>query len=218
MTLGKRMPVLLSAMLAVLVLRTAAAADSTAALVLDIQGHSVPHLEPYHEIVNLPTIQLAKKTRLTFLHYDTCRMVTVTGGTVTFGLNTYAIATGQIAQESQVDCPQRIRVVGGTTGVQLRSAAKAAVPLSPTFVIIGQRAEEFVSLRVSEGAAVVMDEPIRGRRVPWPLTIPPLTSGRAYEILLTPATSATPPVRVLSIATDTLSGAQRQPLALLSVD
>jgi len=112
MTLGKRMPVLLSAMLAVLVLRTAAAADSTAALVLDIQGHSVPHLEPYHEIVNLPTIQLAKKTRLTFLHYDTCRMVTVTGGTVTFGLNTYAVATGQIAQESQVDCPQRIRVVG----------------------------------------------------------------------------------------------------------
>jgi len=109
-------------------------------------------------------------------------------------------------------------VVGGTTGVQLRSAAKAAMPLSPTFVIIGQRADEFVSLRVSEGAAVIMDVPIRGRHIPWPLAIPPLTSGQEYEIRLTPATSATPPVRVLSIATDTVSGAQRPPLALLSVD
>src|SRR5438034_303628 len=66
-------------------------AQAAAALVLDKQGTSKPELSPYSEIPDGGSVSLSPQTKLVFVHYGTCRTVTVVGGRVTFRAETYSV-------------------------------------------------------------------------------------------------------------------------------
>ena len=224
---GKTRTILLWSTLAVLGHSAMAQAQMATALVLEVSGTATPRLEPYGEMLDNLTIRLTKKARLTFLHYDSCRMVTVEGGTIAFGTGTYTVTGGMLQQESVVACPKRVNVVGNTAAVLLRHGTTPRLatrpPLlttstRPTFVLVGPRARHFVTLRVFQGRAVVLEAPLSRRHVQWPLATPPLAATTECEVHLIPASGAAPPVSVMFTVVDTGDSAAGQPMTLLNVE
>jgi hypothetical protein len=221
----KTLTILLWSALAVLGNSALTQAQTAAALVLEVSGTATPRLEPYGEILDSRPIRLAKKARLTFLHYDSCRMATVEGGTITFGPGAYTVTGGMIKQESEVVCPKRVNVVGTAAAIQLRGLPSRPAPppllttsTRPTFVLVGQRARNFVTLRVSQEEAVVLEAPVSNRHVQWPLSTRALAAGTAYEVHLIPAAGDTAPVSVMLTITDTGDNANVQAITLLNVE
>ena len=215
---GRTLGILLWSALVVLGSCAVVQAQTATALVLDVSGTTTPRLESYGEILGNPTIRLVKKARLTFLHYDSCRMVTVVGGSLTFGPGTYTLTGGSTAQDNQVDCPKRVNVLGNAAAVQLRGRTKLTMATQLTFVLVGQHAGDFVALRVSQGGVVVLETPVRGRRVQWPPTVPPLAVDTECEVLLIPAASSASPVSVIFTVIDTVANAAGPAITLLSVE
>lgn len=107
-----------------------AAAQDGAALVLETSGAAVPAVKPYAEIRAGTAVTLAGDARLVLLHYRTCRTVTLVGGRISVGADTYAVVGGATVRETQGRCPRPVTlkadgevVVGG---VVTRSIGPAA--------------------------------------------------------------------------------------------
>src|SRR6516165_4189647 len=60
----------------------AAAAEPPAGMVIEVTGTTIPVLAPQTEIAPFAPIRVPRGTRLVFLHYRACVLVTVTGGTI----------------------------------------------------------------------------------------------------------------------------------------
>ncbi|MGE3541077.1 MAG: hypothetical protein AB7N91_27030 [Candidatus Tectimicrobiota bacterium] len=185
---------------------TLAHASAAVALVLDLSSTSTPALNAYQEITASTPLHLGQKTRLTFLHYATCHMVTVTGGVLQVEADTYRLTGGKTEQDTRVDCPRHLHIgEHGQTGRQPHSD-RHTVPLLPTFVLVGHNAEAYSALRVLQAGKIIMDVPIQERRVPWPRAIPPLSPDTIYEAILITTSADAPPARFTFMATRALSG------------
>ena len=78
--------------LASLWIPSGADAQNASALVLEKSGATTPEVQPYSEIAVGATVSLSSGAKLVFLHYQTCRTVTVVGGKVAFASYTYTIS------------------------------------------------------------------------------------------------------------------------------
>ena len=182
------------ALLVLLGVPSGAAAQNASALVLEKTGTTVPEVQPYSEIAIGTTVSLQPGARLVFLHYQTCRTVTAVGSTVAFGALTYTITGGSTPQEVQTSCPPRTGRVGGeNAGVVLRfhddGQGLSFIPrlsLSPTFALVGARADDFAAVRVSHGGTMLLEAPLSGRDFRWPAGTAPLVANTNYELVLVP--------------------------------
>jgi hypothetical protein len=170
-------------------------AQTASALVLETKEVNLPHLLPYSEIPSGMTVELPKRAKLVFLHYPTCRTVTVIGGTITFAEDTYTSAGGTTEVEARSECPRIVRLGGeyDTGGILLRGRPDPTLTLSPypTFVLVGKRASDFAAIRVSRGGQELLTAPLDGRRFHWPTKAAPLTVGQEYELALVPQRAGT---------------------------
>ena len=151
-----------------------------AALVLEVSGATTPALKPYREILSGTTVTLDPSARLVFLHYDTCRTITVSGGTVTFAAGTAPAIQGASSQSDvRGQCPRKVAGSGSSAATIFRSLGPPRVNLSvtPSFVLVGQRADEFVRLRVLRQGQEVLARPLEGPRFQWPAGEGPLPPG-----------------------------------------
>src|SRR5438132_2061130 len=117
------------------------------ALVVEVSGQTTPAVKPFSEIPANTTIALAPGAKLGFVHYETCRTVSVTGGKVTIGAKGYQ-AIGGTVSETRTPCPRSVKVQGGgeTAGLVLRGVPQqVALATRPSFVIVGARADEISS-------------------------------------------------------------------------
>ena len=174
-------------------------AQTPSALVLEKSGASVPEIKPYSEIPVGTKISLPSGGRLVFLHYYTCQTVAVVGSTITFGAETYTITGGTKEREVRAPCPRTVilKAGGEVAGTLIRSgAAGGALGLttSPTFVLVGPRADDFTAVRVSRGDKGVLEAPLEGRRFRWPIDAAPLAVDTEYELGLVPTVRGTVPV------------------------
>lgn len=177
------------AALVALCVPSAAAAQNPSALVLEKSGATTPEVQPYSEIAVGATLSLASGTKLVFLHYQTCRTVTLVGGSVTFGGLAYTAAGGARPQEARTPCPPTVRLKGQgeVAGVVMRSISPTVkLSISPSFVLVGERANDFTAMAVSRDGTTLIEAPLAGRGFRWPASAAPLVVNTNYELLLIP--------------------------------
>lgn len=209
------------ALLVLLWVPSGADAQNASALVLEKTGATVPEVQPYSEIAVGATVSLQPGARLVFLHYQTCRTVTAVGGAVAFGGLTYTITGGSKPEEVRTPCPPtvRLRGQGEMAGVLMRSISpEVRLSLSPTFVLVGARADDFAAVRVSQGGTTLLEAPLSGRGFRWPPGTAPLVANTDYELVLVPKAEGKTRITLKFRAERGTPTAAGDHLTLISVD
>jgi hypothetical protein len=199
-----------------------ACAQGPVGLLLETSGTIAPAVKPYTELPSGTTLTLSGGARVVFAHYQTCKTVTVVGGTVTVTAASYATRDGK-QTDVLMPCPKKVNVRGGGElgGVVYRSAAPRAgltLHTEPAFVLVGQRASDFVTARITRDDATVAEGPIRDRVFRWPVGTAPLAPSTAFELTLVPK-GAGERVVTTRFATPAIAApAGQEPLVVISVD
>ena len=176
-------------------------ANQAAALLLEKKGTLAPNLETFSEIPIDVKLSLLDRSTIQFLHYHTCHTVTVTGGTVELSETGYE-ATGGDVEESQTPCPRKHTVaeVGQLAGVRIRGSGSVvsgkilALPPRPNFILVGKRARDFSSVRISKEGTEFLDGSLEGASFRWPATADSLVVDSEYQMTFVPATPDAPPI------------------------
>lgn len=211
-------PLILGTALTLLVAVAPAQLGQPAGFILEASGPSTPAALPFTEIPDQTTIRLGPQSRLVFVHYRTCRTVTLVGGQLTAGVEGYRVSGGTKSEED-TPCPRAIKLLaaGETAGVLLRSKAAVRLPVEPAFVVVGPRADDVASVRIVRGDETVVEGPLPDRRFRWPKGGRPLRAGTDYELVFTFKDPGARP-RTLPFRTDSGgTGAQPQ-LTLITVE
>lgn len=209
------------AVLALLWVPSGADAQNASALVLEKTGATVPEVQPYSEIAVGATVSLQPGARLVFLHYQTCRTVTAVGGTVAFGGLNYTITGGSKPEEVRSPCPPMVRLRGQSemAGVLMRTISpEVRLSISPTFALVGARADDFAAVRVSQGGTALLESPLTGRGFRWPAGMVPLVANTDYELVLVPKAGDKTQVTLKFRTERGTSTAAGDHLTLISVD
>lgn len=195
-------------------------APARAALVLEVSGPVTPALKPYGEIRSGATVTLGPSGRLVFLHYETCRTFTVSGGAVSFTPGAPPTIQGAASQSDvRGQCPRKVAGSGLSAVVMFRSLKPPAVSLSvtPSFVLVGQRAGEFVRVRVLRQGQEILASPLDSPRFSWPASAAPLAPGD-YQLSFVPAREGAQPVVVNFKASAVPPLASDEGMTLITVD
>jgi hypothetical protein len=213
-----RVPFTLGTALAVLVAAAPAQFRQAAGVVLEVSGPSTPALAPFTEIADQTTIRLGPESRFVFVHYHTCRTVTLVGGQLTAGVEEYRVSGGT-RSEKETPCPRAIKLLAGgeTAGVLFRSRAAVRLPVEPAFVVVGPRAGDVASVRITRGSETVVEAPLEDRRFRWPTGVPALRASMQYELVLTFKEQGTTPL-TLPFVTDPVGTVVEPPLTLITVE
>jgi hypothetical protein len=198
-----------------------ACAQAPVGLLLETSGTITPAVKPYTELPSGTTLTLSGGARVVFAHYQTCKTVTVVGGTVTVTAASFATRDGK-QTDVLMPCPKKVNVRGGGElgGVVYRSPTRAGLTLQtePAFVLAGQRASDFVTARITRDDATVAEGPIRDRVFRWPAGTTPLAPSTAFELTLVPK-GAGERVVTTRFATPAIAApAGQEPLVVISVD
>jgi hypothetical protein len=168
------------------------------ALVLEKSGTVTPDVKPFSEIKAGTIVALGAGSRLKFLHYPTCTTVVVSKGSVRFGEKDYEVVGGKPDSAKTASCPRRVALkeVGEAGAGNLRSMdeklgagtgqAPLTFPPKPEFVLVGEHADDYATLRIVAGGQQILDAPFTGPKFEWPKNAPPLKKNASYEFTLLP--------------------------------
>ncbi len=200
-----------------------AQAQMPSALVLEKSGASAPEVQPYSEIPVGTTISLSRGAKLVFLHYYTCQAVAVVGSTIRFGAETYTITGGKKESERRSPCPQKVALKAGGEmgGIMVRSlqiGSSLKFSTRPAFVLVGKRADEFASVRVSKEDKVLLKVPLEGRRFRWPSDAAPLSANTYYRMVLIPTVSGAAEVKTKFFVTARTEAPAGKGMVLIRVE
>jgi hypothetical protein len=181
--------------LGLLMLAAPAAAEPPAGIVMAIAGDTDPPLTAMAEIPANTLIVLQPRTTLTFLHYSRCKLVTVTGGTLTLTRADYK-QDGHVDSETDGPCPQVYAlpdaVDGRTSGgiVSRTLNPPPHWPTSPDIIFAGARARAVTAATIfAEGqlAQPVLQLTMGNARARVGQGAAPLQAGGRYRLRLTVA-------------------------------
>ncbi len=162
-----------------------ALAGEPAALVLDVIGDTEPAIFAYSEIEAGTEITLADEATLSLIHYGTCTALTLVGGSLRIEANRYRIGRSRVEQERSQECPNEVALAedGTAAGVLMRGGDGALhLPLRPSFVLAGGRADTVERIDILSGTEPVMSLPVKARHVDWPQDAAALESGSEYGV------------------------------------
>ncbi|MGH2607494.1 MAG: hypothetical protein ACRDHF_00270 [Tepidiformaceae bacterium] len=211
-------PLTLGTALTVLVAAAPAQLRQAAGIVLEVSGPSTPALAPFAEIADQTTIRLGPGSRLVFVHYQTCRTVTLVGGRLIVGVEEYRVSGGTRSEED-TPCPRAIKLLAAaeTAGVLLRGRPAMRLPVEPAFVVVGPRAGDVASIRITSGSETVVEAPLEDRRFRWPMGRPALRASTQYELVFTFKDQSATPL-TLPFLTDPVGTAVERQLTLITVE
>jgi hypothetical protein len=170
----------------------AAAQDRPAGLVMTREGTATPDVAPFTELTPRSTIALDAGSRMSFVHYGTCRLVTVEGGRLYIDAQRYSLAGGRIAGVEPTDCPREQKLASGG-GDRIVSAVLVMRGTSgtprlrpyPRIVLTGAVGATFNAAELRREGRTLGAMTVRGRLASWPETNPPLAPGSGYVARLT---------------------------------
>jgi hypothetical protein len=192
------------------------------ALVVEVSGQTTPAVKPFTELPAGATIALGPGARLAFVHYDTCRTVTVTGGNLIIGAKGYQAAGGAVT-EARTPCPRSVKVQRGgeAAGLVLRSAPNRLILTTrPSFVLVGPRADEIASIAVAKDGetAPVLRVPLAGPRFEWPADAEPLSDNTRYDLVFSFKDPAATAAKQSIVTRTQAPDAPSPPITLIRVD
>jgi hypothetical protein len=164
----------------------ATAQDRPAGLVMEREGAATPDVAPFTELMPRSTIELSTGSRMSFIHYGTCRLVTVEGGRLYVDAQRYSVAAGRIAGAEPTDCPreQKLAQSGDTVvaAVLVMRGASGSPRLRahPRIVLTGSYGVTFTVAELRHEGRTLGPMTVRGHMAAWPETNPPLTPGQGY--------------------------------------
>ena len=169
------------------------AAEPPAALVMAISGKTNPPLGAMSEIASGAKLQLDPGTELTVLDYARCKMVTVSGGSLTITRFDF-MSDGKIVREVEAPCPrfhQLSASAGGAVagGVVMRGGLGSVQrwPLEREIVIAGGADKLKAAAIYADGRldAPVVQLAVAGTGARFPEQAPPLAVNERYVLRLT---------------------------------
>jgi hypothetical protein len=183
------------------VVRSAAAADEPpAGLVMAVTGGMTPALAPMSEIPSGVRIKLAPDAELTLLDYARCKMVRVSGGTVTMSRFDF-LADGKILSQVDAPCPRVHKLSAGAAGSVAGGMVMRGIggvpkwPLNQELVVVGEGAGGLKTASIFADGR--LDTPlvrlaVSGRNARYPAGATPLPENERYVLRLTLAGRAEP--------------------------
>lgn len=170
--------------LALMVIGGPAVADEPAGLVLELSGTAEPPVTPFTEVLAGTRLKLGDDTRFAFVHYGTCKALTMIGGEIRIELGRYMIRDGRVESERAQDCPKQITVgdAGTAAAVVIRATGDATLALRPELVLVGPAAGSITSIQVLAGDRLIASLPVTGPQIVWPADRPALTAGIVHRL------------------------------------
>lgn len=163
-------------------------ADEAGALVIDVVGEVSPIVEAFEDVPIGHKFLLGTGSELTISHYKACEEVTFRGGEVSVLADALTSAGSEVVDRVQVDCPEAVALAAADTAsatVVVRNFAELPkIPLSPSIVLVGGRADEFRSMAIHRDGVKIADVEIRNRQVVWPDTGLYLSDRTKYGLTL----------------------------------
>jgi len=164
-----------------------AAAQTPSGMVMEVSGGTDPAVRALTEVEPGFTVKLAAGSTMSFVHYQTCKMVKVEGGTVTMKLTQYTVAEGKVVSE-QKRCPKRFALVaGGSTeagGMVLRGGAPAQMSTQPIFLLTGAAADGVVSAELMRDGKPAAALSLSARRASLAEGAAPLVAKARYDLVV----------------------------------
>jgi hypothetical protein len=202
------------------------AAETAAGIVMAVTGTTDPPLSAMTEIAADSPIKLGSDGKLTFLDYARCKLVTVSGGTLTLSPTDYK-TDGHIDSEADGPCPQVYAVSGGggttqvTGGLILRGIRIGSVPprwpVNAQFLLTGPGAGNIRAAAIypedhqdTPAATLTVKD---GRAVEPPGALPPLPNARYILRLTTGASDKASEVTFVGV-----TPSDAQPVVVLRLD
>ena len=186
-TAGCRLMVLAAIAIAAAFLPATAGAKDGAALVMAVKGAIAPALQPYREIPKNTTVVLKNTAELTFVHYHTCRRMTVAGpaevfvGFASVKAPTENVVASRRLKKHCVSKAKRRNAKGGKAAVLVMRSTPRRVSTKPEIVLTGNIDRVSQAVVSKDGQEIQrFDKP--GVKIAWPDT--DLAVGAAYEIAL----------------------------------
>lgn len=168
------------------------------ALVLEKTGTVTPDVKAYSEVRAGMVVAMETGSRIKFLHYATCTTVVVSKGSVRFGEKDYEVVGAKPDSEKTGSCPRRVslkdvgeagtgnlRGMDGNIGTGM-GQAPLTLPPTPEFVMVGEHADDYATLRIAAGGQQILEAPIMGPKFEWPKNAPALKPNTFYELSLVP--------------------------------
>jgi hypothetical protein len=111
---------------------------------MSVTGATTPRLAAYAEIPSDSGVQISRSASLTFLHYERCKLVTVTGGTLVLTPTDYA-SDGKVVSETTTACPL-------VQALNARTAATSPVrlPSKPDIIFTGSGGAHVTGMSIVE--------------------------------------------------------------------
>jgi hypothetical protein len=195
----------------------AATAGDGAALVMAAQGEIAPSFQSYREIPKNTTVALSDAAALTFVHYHTCRRMTVAGPAEVFvGFASVKAPAAKVIVSRRlkkhcVSKAKRRGKTGGKAAVLVMRSTPKRVSAHPEIVLTGDVGRVSRAV-VSKDGEEIVSLATPGAKLAWPNT--DLTIGAAYEISLYFGNGEAPALYSLIPNSDSAS----DQIILLSVD
>lgn len=166
-------------------------ADETrmAGMVLDLHGDISPPVQKLEEVPADRALTLGPSTSVTFLHYGSCKLVTVTGpGTLELSMgNRWENRDLKVDKEESGPCPRRYELEGSSAGMIMRNiGAVLSLSSQPEIWLAGPHAREIATGEIVNAADPTA--PIRvastDGRLLTPAGTPPLKDKETYYLRL----------------------------------
>jgi len=181
-----------------------AAAQTASGMLMEVSGQTEPAVQALSEVQPGFTVKLAPGAKLSFVHYSTCKLVNVEGGTVTLKLTAYTVTDGKVLNE-QKRCPKRFALVaGGSTeagALVVRGDAPRARPMAarPIVLLAGTAADSYSAAELRSGDRLVASMAVSGRRAALPDSAPALKPGEVYQLVLVPKSGGKPATTAVTV-------------------
>lgn len=163
-----------------------AAAQTASGMLMEVSGPTEPAVQALSEVQPGFTVKLAPGSKLSFVHYQSCKLVNVEGGTVTLKLTAYTVTDGKVLNE-QKRCPKRFALTSGAATEAGALVVRGAVPkLSnrPIFLLTGPGAESVTGAELTQNGKVVAPLQFTAKRATLPESMLPLNG--QYEVVIKP--------------------------------
>jgi hypothetical protein len=176
----------------------AIAEEPPAALVMAVSGTTTPPMSEMSEIPSGQTVQIPTDAQLTVLDYTRCKMITVSGGTLS--VTRFDFTTdGKIVAQADAPCP-RIHQLSGNAGGAVAGGlvvrglgSTPRWPLNREIVFAGSGVDKLKAAAIYTEDK--LDTPLSrlqvfGHRAKFPADAPPLAVNGRYVLRLTMADRA----------------------------